>query len=94
MKNKKGRDMSVTSKLEAAQNELLNPVLIELLKAGRSKIELLKAGRSELVSGQKTLEPEQRQAALLVAGILTSIKVLVMQAVKLIDEAELDDLVD
>lgn len=75
--------MSLTNKLEAAQNELLNVVLIALLEAGKAKNE---AG--------KALLPDQREAALLVVGLMTAIKVLIMQAGELITEMELDDLVD
>lgn len=74
--------MSATGKLEAAQNELLNPVLTALIEAGGEKNE---AG--------KALEPEQREAALMVVGLLTGIRVLIMQAGETINSFELDDLV-
>lgn len=75
--------MSVTTRLEAAQNELLCPVLTGLLEAGDGTTE---AG--------KALTQAQREAALLVAGLLTAIKVLVMQAGKIVNSMELDDVVE
>lgn len=75
--------MSALSKIEAAQNDLLQPVLTALMEAGAAENE---AG--------KALASEQREAALLVAGILTGVKIMVMQAGQLIREMELDELVE
>ena len=73
--------MNVTAKLQRAQNELVRPVLKAFLEAGTAESE---AG--------KALTSDQRESALLVAGILSSIKILISQAANRILEMELDEL--
>lgn len=70
--------MSVATKLETAMNELLTPVLVAMMEAGRNE----------------DLQAEKREAAMLVVGLMTAIKVLVMQTGEIVMEMDLNDLME
>ena len=67
--------MGAKRELEVGVNEHINKVLVAALEAGEDD------------SG---LSSERRQSALLVAGLLTAAKVVVMQAGAIVAEMELD----
>ena len=73
--------MSAIKKLLAAQNELINPVFKAMTDDGANKC-------------VSKLEDAQREAALMVGGILIGVKVSIMQAAKLIEDMQLDDVIE
>ena len=68
--------MTATEKLLAGQNDHLQPVLTKMVETGSA--------------GSTDIEPSQKEAALIVAGILTAVKISIMQAGKLIEDMGLD----
>jgi len=71
--------MKVVQKLLDAQNDYINEVFNTLTEFAK-------------VSPVNDEEAAQKEAALIIAGILTGVKVSVMQSVALIQEMELDEI--
>ncbi len=67
--------MIATRELEAAMYKHITPVLMTLLEVGEDKSEL----------------PERRQAAGVITGLLTSVRLSIVRAGTLFKETELDD---
>lgn len=73
--------MSVLARMEIAVNEHLTPIAAKMMEVGEA--------------GKDTgLGLGQKKTALLIAGILTGVKVQIMQAGKFVEEAHLDNLMD
>ena len=73
--------MSAITKLLKAQNELINPVFNALTERVDKEAPVTK------------LEDAQREAAMLVGGILIGVKMAIEQAAKLIEEMDLDEII-
>jgi len=74
--------MSAIKKLLEGQNDFINPVFCALKDRG---------GMAPPMDDE---EAAQNEAALLVAGILVGVKVSIMQAAKLIEDMQLDDVIE
>lgn len=74
--------MKATTKLEAGVNSFINEVLTTFLEIGN--------GQNE-VDG-KDLVPAQKETCTLIAGMLTGVKVTILQAGAIMNEMELGDI--
>jgi len=73
--------MSAIKQLLEGHNEFINPVIKALLD---------RSGEKPVIDDE---DAAKKEAAMLIAGVLTGVKVLIMQSAKLIEEMELDDVV-
>jgi len=71
--------MSAIKQLLEGHNEFINPVLKALLDRGTAGAPV------------NDDDAAKKEAATLIAGILTGVKISIMQAAKLIEDMELDD---